>query len=64
MTTSNSTTPSATPSAQLQKIGWIVELCGVGAFVVGMILSAHHYAIDACFVGGATAFVLGWKLHS
>jgi hypothetical protein len=63
VTTSTSTTKSATPSTHLQKIGWIVELCGAGAFVVGMFLSAHHYAIDACFVGGAAAFALGWKLH-
>jgi hypothetical protein len=41
-----------------------VQLGGAGAFVIGLILSAHHYAIGICFVGGATAFYIGKKLRS
>ena len=56
------TTSSATPSAHLQKVGWIVELCGAAAFAVGVFLSLHHVAIAACVVGGVAAFGIGWKL--
>jgi hypothetical protein len=57
-----STTTTATV-ARMQKIGQIVELAGIAAFVVGMILSVHHYAIGAFFVGGAAAYVIGKELH-
>ena len=62
--TSTSST-SSTPAAQthLQKIGQISELAGIGAFVGGLILSAHHYAIAACFVAGAAAYVIGKQLR-
>jgi len=60
MTTSTSTTPSA----HLQKVGTIVQLCGAAAFGVGVVLSAHHYAIAACVVGGVAAFAIGWKLRN
>lgn len=50
-------------SAQMQKIGQITELTGVGAFVAGVILSVHHYAIGALFVGGAAAFFVGKKIR-
>jgi hypothetical protein len=61
-------TPSTTASAaatvsKLHKIGFIVELAGIGAFAAGTILSVHHYAIGALFVGGTVAFAIGWKLH-
>ncbi len=58
MTTSTSTTPSA----HLQKVGWIVELSGAAAFAVGVFLSVHHVAIAACVLGGVVAFAIGWKL--
>lgn len=64
MATSTSGTPTAsTTPTQLQKIGQIVELVGIGGFVAGMILSVHHYAIGAFFVGGAAAYVIGKQLH-
>ncbi len=57
------TSTSSTATTQMQKIGQIVELAGIGAFVAGMILSVHHYAIGAFFVGGAAAYVIGKQLH-
>lgn len=51
-------------SAHMQKIGQIVELSGAVAFAVGAVLSAHHYAIGAFFVGGVVAFAIGWKLRN
>jgi hypothetical protein len=56
-------TTTAAATAQMQKIGQIVELAGIAAFVAGMILSVHHYAIGAFFVGGAAAYVIGKQLH-
>ena len=50
-------------TAQMQKIGQITELAGAAAFAAGIILSVHHYAIGALFVGGAAAFVGGKKLR-
>ncbi len=47
----------------LQAIGQIVQLAGVAAFAVGAVLSFHHYAIGAFFVGGAVAFFIGKKLR-
>lgn len=58
------TTSTTTTAAHLQKVGLIVELCGAAAFGVGVILSAHHYAIAACVVGGVAAFAIGWKLRN
>jgi hypothetical protein len=55
------TTTAATTEAQ--KIGEIVELAGLGAFIAGGILSIHHYAIAACIVGGAAAVYIGKKLR-
>jgi hypothetical protein len=49
---------------QIEKIGLIVEICGVGAFLAGAVLSIHHYAIAACIVGGAAAFFIGKKLRA
>ena len=50
--------------AQLQKIGEYVQLAGVGAFIVGAILSMHHYAIGVCFIAGAAAFYVGQKMRA
>jgi len=52
-----------TASTQSQKIGEIVELAGVGAFLTGAILSIHHYLIAAFFLGGAAAIYVGKKLR-
>lgn len=59
MTTSTSTTATT----HTQKIGQILELAGIGAFVAGVILSVHHYAIGAFFVAGAAAYVIGKQLR-
>jgi len=57
------TTTTGTSTSKMQTIGQIVELAGIAAFVVGMILSVHHYAIGAFFVGGAAAYFIGKELH-
>jgi hypothetical protein len=45
------------------KVAQIVELAGVAAFVTGVILSVHHYAIGAFFAAGIAAFAVGYKLR-
>jgi len=45
-------------------IGYIVQLCGIGAFAVGAVLSVHHLAVGASFVGGAVAFYVGQKIRA
>ena len=45
-------------------IGYIVQLGGIAAFVVGAVLSAHHAAIAASFAGGAAAFYVGEKIRT
>ncbi len=52
---------SANP--HLQVIGQLVQLGGIVAFAAGSVLSFHHYAIGALFVGGAAAFFVGKKLR-
>jgi hypothetical protein len=47
----------------MQKIGQYVQLAGAGAFIVGAILSLHHYAIGICFLAGAAAFYVGQKMR-
>jgi hypothetical protein len=56
------TTTSATTS--WQSIGLYVQIAGAGAFVAGIVLSLHHYAIGVCFIAGAAAFYIGKKLRS
>jgi hypothetical protein len=56
------TTTSATPS--WQSIGLYVQIAGAGAFIVGALLSLHHYAIGICFVTGAAAFFIGKKMRA
>ena len=45
-------------------ISYIVQLCGIGAFTIGAILSAHHLPIGASFIGGAAAFYVGEKMRT
>ena len=47
-------------SASKTKVGYAVQLGGIGALVV----SAHHIAIAAAFVGGAAAFYVGEKIRT
>ena len=58
------TTSTTTTSSKATTIGYIVQLCGVAAFTVGAILSVHHVAIGASFIGGAAAFYVGEKLRT
>ncbi len=48
----------------LQVVGQLVQLGGIVAFAAGAVLSFHHYAIGAFFVGGAAAFFVGKKLRA
>jgi hypothetical protein len=45
-------------------IGLYVQIAGAGAFLVGAVLSLHHYAIGVCFIAGAAAFYAGKKLKA
>ncbi len=45
-------------------IGHYVQLGGVAAFALGVVLSLHHMAIGAAFIGGAAAFYLGRKIQA
>jgi len=51
-------------SASKTTIGYIVQLGGIGAFALGAVLSFHHAAIAASFVGGAAAFYVGKKIRA
>ena len=53
---------SANPHGQA--VGQLLQLAGVVAFAVGVVLSLQHYAIGALFVGGAAAFFIGRKLRA
>jgi hypothetical protein len=55
------TVSSGTPSKQA--IGLYVQIAGAGAFIVGVVLSLHHYATGICFIAGAAAFFAGKKLR-
>jgi hypothetical protein len=56
-------TPSAaTPS--WHSIGLYVQIAGAGAFIAGVVLSLHHYAIGVCFIAGAAAFFIGKKMKA
>jgi len=67
-TTSTATTTAAAASGTTttvkgkKQIGYFVQLGGVAAFAVGAILSLHHVAIAAAFLGGAAAFYIGHKI--
>jgi hypothetical protein len=58
------TATTATAETKSQLIGQYVQLAGAGGFIVGAILSLHHYAIGICFIAGAAAFYVGQKLRS
>jgi hypothetical protein len=45
-------------------IGQYVQLGGVAAFALGAVLSLHHVAIGAAFVGGVAAFYVGRKIQA
>jgi hypothetical protein len=45
-------------------IGYIVQLGGIASFTLGGILSLHHIAAGASFLGGAAAFYVGKKIRA
>ncbi len=51
-------------SANKNTIGYAVQIGGVGAFTVGAVLSVHHIAIAAFFIGGAVAVYIGKKIRT
>lgn len=46
--------------------GWnisrILQIGGAGVFLAGVALALEHYAIAACVVGGAAAYLAGKKI--
>ena len=44
-------------------VGEIAQIAGVGAVVLGVILSLHHWGAAAALVGGIAAFFVGKKLR-
>jgi hypothetical protein len=57
-------TSTASTSLSRTTVGYIVQLCGIGAFTLGGVFSLHHVAIGASFLGGAVAFYVGQKIRS
>jgi hypothetical protein len=53
-----------TTEVTTKNIGEYAQLAGIGAIVVGAILSVHHYAIGACILLGAAAYYVGTKLKA
>ena len=51
-------------AANKKTVGYYVQLGGVAAFALGAILSLHHMAIGAAFIGGAVAFYVGQKIQA
>jgi len=66
--TTTSSSPSAAPAsaanAKYKKIGYIVQLSGIAGFTLGAVLSIHHIAIGAAFLGGVAAFYVGQKIRT
>lgn len=51
-------------SASKTTVGYIVQACGLGAFVIGGVLSIHHLAVAATFLGGAAAYYVGERIRT
>ena len=51
-------------AANKKTIGYFVQIGGVASFALGAILSMHHVAIGAAFLGGVAAFYVGHKIQS
>ncbi len=51
-------------STSKKTIGYLVQLGGVAAVVVGAVLSLHHIAIALCFAAGGAAFYVGKKIRT
>ncbi len=44
-------------------VGYLVQLSGIAAFALGVVLSLRHIVIGASFIGGAVAFFVGRKIR-
>ena len=45
-------------------LGYVVQLGGAGAVIIGAVLSVHHALIAATLLGGAAAFYVGEKIRT
>jgi hypothetical protein len=54
---------ATTTSISASKLGTIIEIAGGAAFLLGAVLSIHHYAVALLTIGGAVAFFVGKKLR-
>ncbi|HUN62699.1 MAG TPA: hypothetical protein VMU53_11950 [Candidatus Sulfotelmatobacter sp.] len=43
--------------------GEVAQIAGVGAVVLGVVLSMHHWPAAAALIGGIAAFFVGKKLR-
>jgi hypothetical protein len=50
-------------TAKVVFIGEVAQIAGVGAVVVGLVLSLHHWPAAASLIGGITAYFIGKKLR-
>jgi hypothetical protein len=53
---------TAATSISKKTIGYLVQLGGIAAITLGAVLSLHHAAIGAAYLGGAAAFYVGGKI--
>jgi hypothetical protein len=52
-----------TVNANVQFIGEVTQIAGVGAVVAGVVLSLHHWPAALALVGGGVAYYVGKKLR-
>lgn len=45
-------------------VGKLVEFGGAAIFLTGVALALEHYAIAACVISGAAAYLVGKKLSA
>jgi len=50
-------------TAKVVFIGEVTQIAGVGAVVLGLVLSLHHWGVAAALIGGICAFFVGKKLR-
>ena len=50
-------------TAKVVFIGEVTQIAGVGAVVLGVVLSLHHWGPAAALIGGISAFFVGKKLR-
>jgi hypothetical protein len=43
--------------------GEVAQIAGVGAVVLGVVLSLHHWGAAAALIGGISAYFVGKKLR-